>query len=181
MNAYLKQKVMNFCIWIYMFYRRLWEFFLNHFGPIYILYYYDGKKFMNLTLRYYLTYCYKKYTCGSYFCRIYGSDYVNNFIYSGQLRDVRMIKLPIIKPRLKRKNLIFYDNKKTLTVNLNVLDDYMLNMQSINATDDSNIPTKLIFDLLGLNCSHVHIITMKPYSKIIKPIHELKIAELYEL
>jgi hypothetical protein len=175
-------------VYLYTMYQKLWAILMKIFGPIYIVHFYNNKKFINITLNYYLSYFYKTFPFGSYLCRVYQPDTTAHFLYTGKLSSIRDVKLPIFSQKLKRKNIILYDNDKPKEINLNILDDYVMNTNHLQKENnywvrevdtELKIPTDKILQSLGLSCTHVQIITMKPFSKVIKPINEIILDDLY--
>jgi hypothetical protein len=185
---YLKKICLSMYIYLYTMYQKIWYILMKIFGPIYIIHFYNNDKFINITWNYYLSYFYKRFSFGSYFCKVYHPDRIAQFSYTGKICGIRNIKLPVFPPTLKRKNIMLYENNKPKEINLNILDNYVANTHFISKEKNEielDTVTKITIDkilqLLNLSCTHVQIITLNPFSKIIKPINETVIGDLYYL
>lgn len=166
-------------LFLYGWYLRIWETLISIIGPLHIVYYFDGNKFTNITFSYYLRWISSRYHSGSYFCKFLLKNRVDQFVYTGKISDVRSILAPDILPKSKRPNIMLYQDSKPQEVNLNVLDNYVSNMHYHK--QKFTVKNSLVLSRLGLNCTHVQTTVLRPFSKITKPIDEVRLEELYTL
>jgi len=166
-------------MYFYGWYQRLWEMLIDTVGPLYIIYHFDGNKFVNITFGYYLNWWLSsRYHTGSYFCKKLLRDRTNHFTFTGKLDIIRTLTTPDI-PSVKRHNIMLYLDSKPREVNLNILDNYVTTMKHLNHSH--TIRNSLILKQLGLECSHVQITMLRPFSKVMKGINDMKLEELYVL
>lgn len=179
LKPYLINLVIKLYLFLYMCYLRVWETLISLTGPIHVIYYYNGSKFTNITLGYYIRFLTAKHYNGSYFCKLLLKDRVDQFVYTGKLNDIRSLKHPEVLPVVKRLNTMLYHNFKPIEVNLNILDNYVSNMRYHK--QKHVLPNDLVLSKLGLVCTDIQTTTLRPFKKINKSVNDVILDELYVL
>ena len=160
----------------YQIYCFVWKLLFSYIGSLPLIYFVNNNKIVNITPYYYIGYGLRKYNNGKYFCRILNKNQSNYITHNGSLTDLKM-DIPDQPTNLKRKNITLLDNGNVVSFDLNILDNYVHNMQKLNNTIES---PDTVFKCLGIQCTHVQILTIVPFKKTVLPISEITITDLYE-
>ena len=64
-----------------------------------------------------------------------------------------------------------------VSFDLNILDNYVYNMHKMGTAIES---PNIVFNCLGIQCTHVQILTIVPFKKTVVCITEIEIMDLYE-
>lgn len=169
--------ILKVYFFFYYFYLYFWNLLLKYLGPITILYYLDKDKIKNITLNYYLNYHVDSFRKGTYYAKIYSSYGIQHLAFHGEISDANKIKIEPGDLCFKRKQVILINHGSPLNVDLNILDNYKINMKQFKN------PVKnlgLILKMMGLPCSHVTIIQMVPFGKKTMEVQEVDIDYLYQ-
>lgn len=127
----------------------------------------------NVTLPYYLGLSLEP---GLYYARIYTSSGVRHIAYKGYIKDLKNF-VADNKITFQRKNIILTCNKKSVHLDLNVLDEYR---KDIIPFQDPVVNVDIILKLLGIACTDVTIITLTPFSTEFNKPHNLSIYDFYQ-
>src|SRR5690606_22585628 len=138
-----------------------------------------------ITLNYYLNYNLSKFQNGTYYIKIYSVDELNHFTFSGNLEYLNEYLLEQTKDdndgddgnynlsntsntsnSLKRKKILLLKNVTPLNINLQIIDNYHLNIKKLKRPSVTNLSQ--LVKIFGLDCTHVTIMEMSPFSIIKK-------------
>lgn len=165
----------------YSFYKYLWKHLFLWINKIMIIYYVEKNTLINITWNYYLGWMIDKYQSGTYYVKIFDTNGINYIAFHGHLSGINYIThLDPCQNPPRRKNIILLNNEKSLNINLEILDNYKMNIDKFSK-DNAITNLKKIMTFLGFPCTHVKIIKINPYSQKIIKIDDIDIEHLYEL
>lgn len=172
-------------LYIYQFYSKWRRLFFAVVNKIMLIYHNDGtddSTTTNITLYYYLNCLPKNYETGTYYVKFYNSYGTNHIAFNGNISDIKKLdgisNVSRTDEDNKRKFIVLLGNDKNpLFVNLEMFDNYRVNMQYFPDSCVTNLGK--IFGLMGLKCDRVMVIVHKPFNKYIVNPNEINIDHLY--
>jgi hypothetical protein len=164
-------------LYLHQVYSVVWQFIFNTFGPIYFVYYLHNDQIKNITLNYYFKLGLKKYINGHYYCKIFNSDKTNHLIHHGDVNEISKIDLSIEPVSIRRKNILLLNDKNPVQCDLDVLDNYVINMKKLNKSH--TLKPKVVMKCLGLDCTDVQFITVRPFKKEVISIDQIDLDDLH--
>lgn len=178
----LEKILINFFFIIYRYYVLCWQLFFYYIKNIVFVYYINDGKIKNITLNYYLKYNINDYKKGTYYVKIYSLDNMNHIAFKGDIDHINKITINKITTLAdvkipKRKKIILLNNEKPININLQILDNYKINMEYFKDASISNLAQ--IINILGLKCTHITIIELYPFQKTTIEIENVDIKFLY--
>ena len=173
----LQQFIINIYLRIYNYYSLLWKLLFSWLGRFVFLYHINDKKMTNITFNYYFRYNLDKFKNGTFYAKIYNSYGTDHIAFNGEIDHVHSIKIQpaIIQP--KRKKVILLNGENPISVDLQILDNYKHNMLHFEKSSVTNLAD--ITKMLGLECTHITIIEIRPFKKITMEIDNVDINHLY--
>jgi hypothetical protein len=168
--------LINVGLTVYNFYIKVWNFFFRIVGRIYLVYQYKDDKFTNVTLQYYLGLINNRLS--EYVVNIINKNGSNYFIINCYPENFANLILDQ-ESYVKRKNFQFLNNNRIVNINLQLLDNYVVNRKNNNLEGVSPNNIGVILRMLGYNCSHVQIINIMPFEKVVKCVDSVTINDLY--
>lgn len=172
--------LIKFYLILFNLYHNFWQNIFTYIGRISIIYYANKEnKLQNITLNYYSGYNLTKYKSGDYYVKFYDKNGINHIALNGNINDLQYIKtIDTSQCPMRRKNITLYSNDKMLKANLEILDNYKTISNSIT---NGNAITDLekIFGFLNLECTHIKIIEIFPFTKKIYKTSEINLGDLY--
>lgn len=170
-----------FLLQLYMrfhgYYQYFWELLFYYVGRILFVYYIEKDKIKNITINYYTGFGMQKYTKGTYYIRFFDKSGTNHVAYDGCHSHISKFEPTNFLENLpKRKSVVLLDNDKPVIVNLEVLDKYRSNMINFE-TSVKNLGK--ILELLGIQCTHVAVIEMMPYTRNVHHVNDIDIDYIY--
>ncbi|XWV26514.1 hypothetical protein QJ857_gp0553 [Tupanvirus soda lake] len=165
---------------MYQYYSMIWKILFSWIGNFVFIYHVNNKKVRNITLNYYLGYKLHKFQTGKYYAKIYNSDGTNHIAFDGHINQIHKIKThkhKSIDNPPKRKKILLLNNDQPLNINLEILDNYKINMEHFGDSSITNLAE--ILDIFGLQCTDVTIMEFSPFRRIKKKITEVDVNELY--
>lgn len=175
-NNYLKQLLIKLYLYYYLVKQFIYQFIIRTFGPIKIIYYITENRTKNITLNYYSGLL-EGFQTGNYIIKCYDSHHVKYHGFTGQLKQLSGVKLDE-ELYDRNKKITLLKNDTPINIDMTIIDNYVNNIKKNQLYH--NIPTKSIFDAIGINCTHVKIISMRPIQQIHKHIDEIDIMEMYD-
>jgi len=170
--------MINIFLKLYSIYLPIKILFYKWIGQLMFVYYVNDIQRTNITFNYFFNYNLKNFKNGTYYLKIHNGHGTNHFAFNGELSDIK--KICIKQPTeilIKRKNIILLENNLPLNVDLELLDNYKINMEHFGSASVTNLSK--ILAILDLKCSHVAIIKTYPFSKTILEIKNININDLY--
>ncbi|XWV25255.1 hypothetical protein QJ856_gp0517 [Tupanvirus deep ocean] len=163
---------------LHQYYSIIWKILFSWIGNFIFIYHVNNKKVKNITLNYYLGYKLHKFQTGKYYAKIYNCDGTNHVAFDGHINQIHKMKIhKSIDNPPKRKKILLLNNEKPLNIDLEILDNYKINMKHSGDSSITNLAE--ILEIFGLQCTHVTIIEFSPFRKITKEITEVDVNELY--
>jgi hypothetical protein len=166
---------------LYYFFAMLYHFFLNIFGPIRLVYYFDGERMTNIT--FWKSMWPKSH--GVFYVKTYHSDETYHLAYKGHIDHLNNFSYDdnVLDLQSRRKNIVLLDGSKTLNFDLNFLDNYRRTIQSQSFHPDCE-PVKdlqTVLKIFNCNATDIQIINLAPFRKQTISITEgMDINMLYE-
>ena len=172
--------MLNIFLLCYYYYNLIWEYIFGWLGEFMFIFYVsdDHNNLKNITWNYYLGFNLDEYTSGTYYLKIYNSTGTNHIAFNGNLADIHkknMYQYPEKLP--KRKNIILLDGDISVNIDLKILDNYKI---STLPYDNSITNLGQILKLLDINCTHITIIQMRPFLKVVMDVEDVNINDLYQ-
>jgi hypothetical protein len=167
-------------LYLYYVYSILYNLFLDTFGPIRIVYYYDKNEKTNITFS-------RHFWCnlyGIFYIKTYSADGNYHLAYQGYLDHLENFGNPDNEITYsKRKNLVLLNGNQIVNFDLNLLDNYRKTIHNqkfpLECEPVKNVAT--ILDLFDCDSTDVQIVNLRPFKKEIIPIDDkLTIDMLYE-
>ena len=185
MLSIIKQYIYLSLLYVFQLYLTFIKFILKKVGPIKIIYHIDENKITNITLIYYLN-IKNLYNNGIYYCKIYSANRTNHIIYSGKISDIDKIILHDKKHKVIRKNIILMNNDKVVNYDLNILDNYFINLNYIylnynDLYDKKFLKMKFILYCLGIKCTDINFIYFKPFKQELLKIDKVNIDQIISI
>ena len=185
MLSIIKQYIYLSLLYVFQLYLTFIKFILKIFGPIKIIYHIGEDKITNITLFYYLN-INNKYNNGIYYCKIYSTNRTNHLIYTGKISDIDKIVLYDKKHKLTRKNIILMNNNKVVNCDLNILDNYFINLNYIylnhnDLYDKKFLKMKFILYCLGIKCTDINFIYLQPFRQELLKIDKVTIDQIINI
>lgn len=177
-NCHMKKFIIQAYLIFHQFYHYLWYLLFNYLESIVFIYYLNDNKVKNITLNYYLKYNLDEFDKGTYYTKIYNKHGTHHIAFDGKITHINKIKLEPNEYHPKRKQLFLSDNGNPINIDLDILDNYKINMKQFNNCVKN---LGLILIMMGIKCSHVTIIQMIPFNRITLPVNEVEIEHLYQL
>jgi hypothetical protein len=179
--VYKYRMLENFFIKIFLlvhqYYNLIWKNIFLWIGNIILIYHVNDGKMKNITFNYYLKYNLDKFRTGTFYAKKYDTKGMNHIAFNGNVDHINKIGPGLNDELPKRKKIILLNNGKPVGVDLQILDNYKINMKHFGESSISNL--ELITKMLGLKCTHVTIIEMFPFNKITMEIRNIDIEYLY--
>lgn len=178
------ESFINFYLCINKIYITLCSFIYNKIGPVHFIYHYDGMTKKNVTLQCLLG---MEIENGTFHIHTKTDSDTNDIVLDGAIDDVinyinnyEYYLLQTDNSLLKRKNItiLYYD--EILNINFQLLDNHK---KLLNDTNDFILTTNLktlLYMLADVKCTHVNIITILPFQKIVYDIDHITINMIYE-
>ena len=175
-NIPFQQYGLNTYLYVYQLIIFVWSIFFRYWGPVFLVYNINNGSAKNITLYYYL-YCLTKYKRGLYYCKVLNKNRIDHITFQGDINQIKKIKLLDEHPYRKRKNITLLNNNDIVHFDLNALDNYMHNMQSINKVI---LCPKDVLKCLGIECTDIEFIAFSPFRKFMRPVNDITFADLYD-
>lgn len=156
------------------FYHWVWDGIFSLIGSVVIIYRLEKGVLRNVTIQYYLGEDMGK---GTFYAAIYNKQGINHISFVDDVDQIKYLSLATSSENPPhRKNITFILNDTPCYINLDILDNYKSN---IDRYSNPVTDLKRILTCLGINATHVKIIEIKPFSKIICKVEEMAIGHLY--
>jgi len=152
--------------------------FFSMINKLTFVYFIGDTDITNVTLRYYLGYGLSNYQTGTYYVRTHDKFGTSYLTFTGNITEIPHLNsysISELTPPL-RKNIILLDNNTIIDVDLDILDNYIINIQN---SDTYVTNMKLILELMGIDCTHIKIIQLRPFSAVILDADQVSIYDLY--
>lgn len=172
----VKKYILSTYLYFYQLFIFLWNIIFAINGPIYMVYHIDSGDMRNITFFYYV-YCLSKYRKGLYYCQILNRNRVDHITFEGDIDHIKKIELLDEHPYRKRKNITLIKNDHVIHFDLNLLDNYVHNMQH---NKKPLLTPREILKYLGVECTHVDFVEFFPFRKIRRDIDELTLIDFYD-
>jgi hypothetical protein len=145
------------------------------------------KEVTNVSLSYYLSKRRNQMPYHRYYCKIYGKDKVNHFMFVGSINTPLSFDFQCVKKN-KRKNIILLNNNdEIINFDLSILDNYYNNLMHLKEKysfcyRQSLLNMKLFFICQGIDCHKIKIISHLHCDLHIKvcSVDNLLMSDLYE-
>ncbi|AGC01843.1 hypothetical protein H012_gp620 [Acanthamoeba polyphaga moumouvirus] len=160
---------------LYSFYQYLYRIFFGTFKKIRLVYFITDEKVCNITFNYYLGLGLKKYNKGTFYIKEYNINNKNHIAFTGKLSEIQDFK--IIDSNPNRKNIIIMNNNEPCNFDLNILDNYKIHSDYYHESCIKNM--SIILKILGINSTHINVMTIIPFTNKQIPIQDLNIDDLY--
>lgn len=171
-------KLIQLYLAFYRGYDWIWSTIFSTINRVMFIYYLDDNHIKNITMHYYFNYGLDKYKTGTYYTKILNKYGSNHITYTGELSELSKIE-PVYTeetPPPRRKQVLLIKEDKPVEVDLAIIDNYKINTENI---DNSITNMRKILDLIGIDCTHINIIQLFPFSsKTIEP-EKVEIHDLY--
>ena len=128
----------------------------------------------NVTCAYYMGWLPKNQA--TYYATVYSPDVTHRFICRAPIQEISARISQCVgqtsEYRQRKPGLLFFDGAKTLNFDLQLLDQFC---------QDPNLITDLphVMCALNINCTHLEIIKMWPFSQSRHAISDMQLAQLY--
>lgn len=178
---FLQLFCIKFFLSMHYLYQLCWTVVFRIIGNLILIYHiYDGK-LRNITFNYYFGYNMDKYKTGCYYLKICDINGVNHIAFFGNLDDIKPNDFIICgyEDPPKRKNIILYNGEKIITFNLDILDNYFVNIKNCQSKIKPIKNLGKIFDFFGIKCTNIVLINLYPFKmEKVKP-DDIDIDYLY--
>nr|WBF70887.1 hypothetical protein [Megavirus caiporensis] len=172
--------LINLLLTIYNIQNLLWNIFFSIVPKICFIYFIDGLKKYNITFNYYSGINLSKFKNGIYYIKRYDITGINHFAFRGDISEISDY-VPAIElleyDQPKRKNVIFMNNNIPCDKDLAIIDNYKMNADYYPDVSISNLHQ--ITKMLDIPCTHINIITLKPFRNQTIPIEMVKLNDIY--
>lgn len=182
----MQSTVINCFFMLHNFYSFLWKKFFSQITKLLIIYFCEDKSLKNITLNYYTGFNLSKYSTGTYFIKYFDVNGTNYTAFNGTLNDILKISqfnnpltnlLANPKNIPQRKKILLKCGENPIQFNLQILDNYKLNMTLFGKNSIGNLSKIMTF--LGIKCTGATIINIFPPSKKDLKIENTNISDLY--
>ena len=178
--------ILQIYLYMYRIYIYLYKLIMNIFGPIHIIYYFDGQRKKNITLSRYLVS--NDNPNSIFWIKTFHTHDTHYLAYQGHLCHLnKLIRgKKISNLSYKRKNIMLLNGTDPVNFDLNLLDNYKRSIQNksdVFGNQRECMPVKdlnTILKLFGCESSAVQIINLRPFKKEIVPVDNVCIDMLYE-
>jgi hypothetical protein len=126
-----------------------------------------------LTCQYYLGMAQK----GIFLVTVLRHNKVNRIAFKGDIQEIRGFVKVRNEVTCKRKNILFKNGSETSTIDMRILDEYYSNIGYFGARSVTKLQD--IMEILGYECTHIYMFTMRPYSMLNVPITGKSIEFIY--
>lgn len=169
----------NIFIKVYLIYHYAKQFIyksiIRLFGPIDIVYHIDHCV-KNITLNYYSGIGLRDLSHGHFIITRYDLHHKKYCGFTGDLSQINDIALEEnLHPRSKKITLL--RDSQPIDSDITVLDNYTHNITKNNLNHEINLSS--ITKVLGINCTHIKLLTMNPFKQTTMSIDELSIHDIY--
>ena len=180
MKNQLRALFIKIYLYYYLVYQYVYQFVIKLFGPINIIYCVSNNNITNVTLSYYFGFMdgiEANNDNTHYIVKCYDKNHTKYYGFSGKISDLKKIELDE-KLHPREKNITLSKNGSMVNIDITVIDNYINNVKKNKL--EHKISTENIFNILNIDCSHVKIISMKPFRCIEKHIDEIDLFEIYD-
>jgi hypothetical protein len=161
---------------IFSFYKSVRRNIFRLIPKIIVVYYFDGNRLKNITLRYHTGTLKKKYHNGIFYLKIIDSRESLSIAFEGHISEIEQIDLEKIPRDVVRRNILLMDQDVPSKINLENLDNYRRAMVLFNGSIRN---MKDIMDLMNVKCTHICEIQSIPFSMKKESIKNVSIDDLY--
>ncbi len=162
----------------YNFFNLCWTRFFEQVGKLCLVYHIDEEnKPNNITINYYSGIGLAKYNSGKYHVKIYDIHGTSNILFEGHIHHIHKLKSSTNHENPpKRKNIMLSNNDTSLGHNLSIIDKYKQNMKLVEKPI-TNLGE--ILKYLGIKCTHLTIVELRPLKRETFSIDEITIDDIY--